>query len=107
MKCVVGNSVAAIDHAMEQLGKEYQDFDIFCLCHPKRLPAAIESYGEDTIIATMNPYVVDCFDASEVLVVCEDKSAMLSEHPEYAKFAGDMTTGEFWAWAGEKWVKEI
>jgi predicted ATP-dependent endonuclease of OLD family len=58
-----------------------------------------------------SPYMVDQFAAHEIFllnwtpkgVVC----ARLDQHAEFEKWKGALRNGEFWSYAGERWVDEV
>lgn len=64
------------------------------------------------IVATSHsPYLLDHFDPSEVRLMAVDDEgnascAALDEHPDFGRWKGIMTPGEFWSSVGEGWVKD-
>ncbi len=63
------------------------------------------------IATTHSPYLLDCFDPSEVRVMTlgEDGFAQckkLTEHPNFAEWEGALKAGEMWASVGEDWIRE-
>lgn len=78
--------------------------------HPSaagRLVAALRTIGAQVIAATHSPDVVDAFTGDEVIVLHEGKAALLSQHPEWAKWSTICRTGEFWSTVGESWVADV
>jgi len=47
--------------------------------------------------------MIDCFNLDQILVVCGDKSRLLSEYPSIARLLY-FTSGEIWNIVGEEWV---
>lgn len=86
--------------------------------HPRRLPHLAHVILEQaqtaqiTILFTVSPHLVDCFDADDVyvfqpvtdLVPAGLYWARLSEHPKWSEFCDEMDAGEFWEMVGEDWV---
>ena len=110
MKCIVGNTRGAVEWYLHQRGWHFLPFDTFADVHPKRLVEKVSQLAKTTMVATMNPYIVDCFDFADVVVVCGKKVATLDQHPDFERMRKHdwaMTPGEFWAWAGEEWVNEV
>ena len=76
------------------------------------LRKVMESRPDLQIIATTHsPYLLDCFDPSEVRVMSlgADGSARckkLTEHPNFAEWEGALKAGELWASVGEDWIRE-
>ncbi len=76
------------------------------------LRGVIESRpGLQIIATTHSPYLLDCFDASEVRVLSlgNDGYAQckkLTEHPNFAEWEGALKAGEMWASVGEDWIRE-
>jgi ABC-type transport system involved in cytochrome c biogenesis ATPase subunit len=63
------------------------------------------------VATTHSPYLLDHAQIDEVRVLHLDDEGRtrcrpLSEHPKWAKRAGFMSPGEFWAGVGEAWVGE-
>ncbi len=60
------------------------------------------------ICTTHSPYLLDCFEEPEVLVINRDALTMtsrrFSEHPDWPRFKSTMRLGEFWASVGDNWV---
>lgn len=55
-------------------------------------------------IFTKSSCIIDCFNLDQILVVCGDKSRLLSEHSSIAKLVLYFTSGEIWNIVGEEWV---
>ena len=74
--------------------------------HPTRIPALMASLraaGVPIVAATHNPYVLDCCDPSEVIVLHDGHAARLSEHP-IARM-GALSAGQLWTLDDEAtWV---
>jgi energy-coupling factor transporter ATP-binding protein EcfA2 len=55
-----------------------------------------------------SPYMVDQFAAHEVFLLNSSPKgivcARLDQHAEFGKWKGTLRTGEFWSYAGERWV---
>lgn len=62
------------------------------------------------IVATSHsPYLIDCMEADEVLLTSLDDDGYsvvrpLTDHPEYERWKGLMSSGEFWSSVGEDWI---
>jgi len=87
--------------------------------HPKALGELVRQIRElqkqfrglQVIGTTHSPYLVDHFDASEVILTAlrEDGSVVaggLHEHPEFGRWKDEMKPGEFWSTVGEDWLKD-
>jgi hypothetical protein len=87
--------------------------------HPKALGelvrqirALAECFPETQVIATTHsPYLVDHFQAEEVVLTTlrDDGSVAvgtLSEHPDFDRWKDEMKPGEFWSTVGEDWLRE-
>jgi predicted ATPase len=69
--------------------------------------------GEDRlqiVCTTHSPYLVDCVDPEDVVIVRADAAGATScrslvDHPEWSKWKADMTPGEFWSYVGEDWLE--
>lgn len=78
----------------------------------KLLREFLKERPEVQIIATTHsPYLVDHFEADEVLVTALDKDGYgaigkLTDHPEFDRWKDKQLPGEFWASVGEKWLIE-
>jgi predicted ATPase len=67
--------------------------------------------GTQIVATTHSPYLVDCFDPSEVRVMSlgDDGYALcrkLTDHPHFADWEGALEAGEMWASVGEAWIRE-
>jgi hypothetical protein len=62
------------------------------------------------IVATSHsPYLLDHFDAADVLVTAltadgSTACAPLSAHPDYDRWKGTTQAGELWSFLGEDWI---
>ncbi|HUU96907.1 MAG TPA: AAA family ATPase [Phycisphaerae bacterium] len=87
--------------------------------HPKALGELVrqiralqKEFPDLQVIATTHsPYLVDHFDASEVILTTlrDDGSVVagrLHEHPEFERWKDEMKPGEFWSTVGEDWLKD-
>ena len=87
--------------------------------HPKALGTLVKQlrsiqgrFPQTQLIGTTHsPYLVDDFDAGEVVLtaVREDGSVVagtLNEHPEFERWKDEMKPGEFWSTVGEDWLRE-
>ncbi len=87
--------------------------------HPKALGVLVSQIREvmrqfpdlQVIGTTHSPYLVDHFDASEVVLTTlrDDGSVAvgaLDKHPEFDRWKDEMKPGEFWSTVGEDWVDE-
>jgi energy-coupling factor transporter ATP-binding protein EcfA2 len=58
-----------------------------------------------------SPYMVDQFAAHEVFLLNSTSKgiecARLDQHAEFEKWKGTLRTGEFWSYAGERWVGDV
>jgi energy-coupling factor transporter ATP-binding protein EcfA2 len=58
-----------------------------------------------------SPYMVDQFAAHEVFLLNSTKQgivcARLDQHAEFEKWKNTLRTGEFWSYAGERWVNDV
>lgn len=73
--------------------------------HPEMIAAWLASFNGPHIVCN-HPLVVSRFTANRVIVWCKNGySASLDQHPEWKKATG-LSTGEFWARAGDEWVRE-
>jgi predicted ATPase len=62
------------------------------------------------IATTHSPYILDDLNSNEVLLANigpdgTTNCAYLSEHPDFARWEQEMTSGEFWTVVGENWIK--
>lgn len=62
-----------------------------------------------TDIWSNNPYVVDCFPATQVVVCARGIDGklyrkFLLEHPKYKQWKDEFESGEMWTFFGENWV---
>lgn len=80
-------------------------------CHPTAAESIIgmRISGHIRVFATHNPYIVDFFPADCVIVQAQASSgvfheSVLSQHPDWERVQGGLSTGEFWSSVGEKWV---
>jgi predicted ATPase len=91
--------------------------DIDKALHPRaqaelvaQLRAVLEMDPELQIIATSHsPYLIDHFDAGEVLVTALDADgstacAPLTAHADFERWRGSTQPGEMWSFLGEDWV---
>lgn len=87
--------------------------------HPKALGHLVQQMRDiqqrfpdlQIVGTTHSPYLVDHFDASEVVLTAlrEDGSVAvgrLSDHPEFDRWKDEMKPGEFWSTVGEDWVRD-
>ena len=87
--------------------------------HPKALGELVRKvreiqcrFPEVQIVATTHsPYLVDYFDASEVVLTAlrDDGSVAvgtLDKHPEFERWKAEMKPGEFWSTVGEDWLHD-
>ena len=85
--------------------------------HPKALAELVRQIREiqrqipdlQIVGTTHSPYMVDHFDASEVVITAlrDDGSVAvgaLNQHPEFDRWKDEMNPGEFWSTVGEDWV---
>ena len=49
---------------------------------------------------TNNPLLVDLFEADEVMCHTEQKSWLLSQHPDYENWKNEFSSGELWSFLG-------
>lgn len=77
------------------------------------LRSALRAQNHMQIVATTHsPYLLDCFDPSEVRVMSlgDDGFAQcrkLTEHPHFADWEGALKAGEMWASVGEDWISRL
>lgn len=87
--------------------------------HPKALGELVRQIRDvqrrftnlQVIGTTHSPYLVDHFDAGEVIITAlrDDGSvaaARLNEHPDFERWKDEMRPGEFWSTVGEDWLRE-
>lgn len=87
--------------------------------HPKALGELVRQIREiqrqfpdlQIVGTTHSPYLVDHFDASEVVITAlrDDGSVAvgaLNQHPEFDRWKDEMSPGEFWSTVGEDWVRD-
>lgn len=70
--------------------------------HPSKhaaMVAALRASGVPFVATCHNPYLLDHFTPSEVIVLHDGRADRLSDHPD-AKTREAMTTGEFYAASG-------
>jgi len=78
----------------------------------KHLRTILEKQPDLQIVATSHsPYLIDHLEPSEVLLTTlqQDGCALcapLAEHPDFPKWKGLMSPGEFWSTVGEDWTKQ-
>lgn len=83
--------------------------------HPKAISSFIQQLRgiqnpQLQIVATSHsPYLIDCMEADEVLLTSLDEDGYavvrpLTDHPEYERWKGLMSAGEFWSSVGEDWI---
>lgn len=78
----------------------------------KFLRAMTEEMNIQIIATSHSPYLLDYLKPEEVRLTGfrDDGSATiceLSDHPEFERWKDVMTPGEFWATAGEDWIREV
>lgn len=98
----VGNRVGYhVTDANEVIGRK----------HPRDFLASIMA-NRQCYLWTNNPYAVDCYPADQVMVAkFSSLSGLwqckpLSDHPDWPRWNGEMSAGEFWSFVGEGWVLE-
>lgn len=87
--------------------------------HPRALKALVAQFRQvraqfpdlQIIATTHSPYLVDCFEASEVLVASSNADgsasfATLDSHPDFPRWKSEFGTGEFWSTVGESWIEK-
>ena len=85
--------------------------------HPKAVASFIQQLRgiqnpQLQIVATSHsPYLIDCMEADEVLLTSLDDDGYavvrpLTDHPEYERWKGFMSSGEFWSSVGEDWITQ-
>jgi predicted ATP-binding protein involved in virulence len=83
--------------------------------HPKAVASFIQQLRgiqnpQLQIVATSHsPYLIDCMEADEVLLTSLDEDGYavvrpLTDHPDYDRWKGLMSAGEFWSSVGEDWI---
>jgi predicted ATPase len=76
----------------------------------KALREIVLSQPATSLVATAHsPFLLNAFEPDEVFVLLRGEGGRVSarplaEHPEWAKWRGQLETGEFWSWAEESWV---
>ncbi len=87
--------------------------------HPKALADLItclrtmtETMNVQILATSHSPYLLDSLRPEEVRLTgfLEDGTATireLSDHPDFERWKDVMTPGEFWATAGEDWIREL
>jgi predicted ATPase len=63
------------------------------------------------LVTTHSPYVVDEFEAEDVIALGLDASGhtrarALSDHPDHARLRGELRAGEFWSSLTQDWITE-
>jgi predicted ATPase len=63
------------------------------------------------LVTTHSPYVVDEFEAEDVIALGLDASGHtrarpLSDHPDHARLRGELRAGEFWSSLTQGWITE-
>jgi len=85
--------------------------------HPKAVASFIQQLRgiqnpQLQVVATSHsPYLIDCMEADEVLLTSLDDDGYavvrpLTDHPEYERWKGLMSAGEFWSSVGEDWITQ-
>lgn len=78
----------------------------FAKAHPRDFKAIVDSLPDDTEFWTNHPYIVDCFDASDVIVcVSTDSRRPLDDMPGFERWGAEMLAGEVWSIYGEDWAE--
>lgn len=93
--------------------------DVDRALHPKAQRTLVELIRQiqkekqhlQVVATSHSPYLLECLDSSEVLLSSIDEQgsarfASLHEHPEYSKWADEMSPGEFWSMVGEDWITD-
>ena len=85
--------------------------------HPRALKTLVGQLREiqkqfpslQIVATTHSPYLLDCFEASEIRLMCLDESGHticggIQDHPDFGRWKDEMLPGEFWSMVGEDWL---